>query len=48
MHSGVGRLLLTARLGMAPCGEGIPLVPPTGGSRRVSQHCLLEAEFKAQ
>lgn len=48
MHSGVGRLLLTARLGMARCGEGILLVPPTGGNRRVSQHCLLEAELKLQ
>lgn len=30
MFSGPGRLLLTARLGMACCGEGILLVPPTG------------------
>ena len=30
MYSGSGRLLLTARLGMACCGEGILLVPPTG------------------
>lgn len=29
MYSGAGRLLFTARLGMA-CGEGILLVPPTG------------------